>query len=38
VPIPGFKTPAQVEEDVGAVRFGPLPAEHLGRINEILGR
>jgi len=38
VPIPGFKTPAQVEENVGAVRFGPLPAEHLGRINDILGR
>ena len=24
VPIPGFKTPAQVEENVGAIRFGPL--------------
>ena len=38
VPIPGFKTAAQVEENLGAVRFGPLPAEHLARINEILGR
>jgi len=38
VPIPGFKTPAQVEENVGAIRFGPLPAGHLRRIDEILGR
>jgi aryl-alcohol dehydrogenase-like predicted oxidoreductase len=38
VPIPGFKTAAQVEENLGAVRFGPLPAGHLGRIDEILGR
>ena len=38
VPIPGFKTPAQVEENVGAIRYGPLPAGHLRRIDEILGR
>jgi aryl-alcohol dehydrogenase-like predicted oxidoreductase len=38
VPIPGFKTPAQVEENVGAIRYGPLPADHLRRIDEILGR
>ena len=38
VPIPGFKTPAQVEENVGAIRHGPLPAGHLRRIDEILGR
>ncbi len=38
LPIPGFKTPAQVEENVGAIRYGPLPAGHLRRIDEILGR
>ncbi|MGA9077841.1 MAG: aldo/keto reductase [Acidimicrobiales bacterium] len=38
VPIPGFKTPSQVEENVGAIRYGPLPAGHLRRIDEILGR
>jgi len=38
VPIPGFKTAAQIEENVGALCFGPLPAGHLARIDEILGR
>jgi len=38
VPIPGFKTAAQVEESVGAIRFGPLTADHLRRIDEVLGR
>ncbi len=38
VPIPGFKTVAQVEENVGAVRFGPLTPEQMRRIDEILGR
>ncbi len=37
VPIPGFKTAAQVEESVGAIRFGPLTADHLRRIDEVLG-
>ena len=38
VPIPGFKTVAQVEENVGAVRFGPLTPGQMRRIDEILGR
>ena len=38
VPIPGFKTVAQVEENVGAVRFGPLTPEQMRSIDEILGR
>jgi aryl-alcohol dehydrogenase-like predicted oxidoreductase len=38
VPIPGFKTVAQVEENAGALRFGPLSAAQMARIDEILGR
>jgi aryl-alcohol dehydrogenase-like predicted oxidoreductase len=38
VPIPGFKTVAQVEEDVGALQFGPLTAEQMQQINQLLGR
>ena len=38
VPIPGFKTVAQVEENAGAIRFGPLSAGQMARIDEILGR
>jgi aryl-alcohol dehydrogenase-like predicted oxidoreductase len=38
VPIPGFKTVAQVEENAGALRFGPLSAAQMARIDKILGR
>lgn len=38
VPIPGFKTVAQVEENVGALRFGPLTSAQMTRIDEILAR
>jgi aryl-alcohol dehydrogenase-like predicted oxidoreductase len=38
VPIPGFKTVAQVEENAGAMRFGPLSAPQMARIDKILGR
>ena len=34
VPIPGFRTVAQVEENVGAMRFGPLTP---GQMTEIAG-
>jgi aryl-alcohol dehydrogenase-like predicted oxidoreductase len=37
LPIPGFRTVAQVEENVGAAEHGPLPAEHMERIQAILG-
>lgn len=30
IPIPGFKTVAQVEENVGAMGFGPLPEAAMG--------
>jgi aryl-alcohol dehydrogenase-like predicted oxidoreductase len=38
IPIPGFKTVKQVEENVGAMRFGPLAPEQMTEIDEILGR
>jgi aryl-alcohol dehydrogenase-like predicted oxidoreductase len=38
IPIPGFKTVAQVEENVAALRFGPLAAEQMRRIETLLGR
>ncbi len=38
VPIPGFKTVSQVEENAGAVRFGPLPAGTMEAVDDALGR
>lgn len=38
IPIPGFKTVAQVEENAGALSFGPLTVEQMRRIDQILGR
>ncbi len=38
VPIPGFRTVKQVEEDAGAMAFGPLKPEALREIDQILGR
>ena len=35
IPIPGFKTVAQVEENVGALRFGPLSAEQMQQIRAL---
>ena len=37
LPLPGFRTVAQVEENVGAAQHGPLPAEQMARIRAILG-
>jgi aryl-alcohol dehydrogenase-like predicted oxidoreductase len=37
LPLPGFRTVAQVEENVGAAEYGPLPAERMERIRKILG-
>jgi aryl-alcohol dehydrogenase-like predicted oxidoreductase len=36
VPIPGFKTVAQVEENAGALRYGPLAGSELDEIAAIL--
>ena len=38
VPIPGFKTVKQVEENCKAMEFGPLTSEQLAEIDQILGR
>jgi len=37
IPIPGFKTVAQVKENVAAMDFGPLTAEQMKGIDELLG-
>lgn len=37
IPIPGFKTDAQVEENAGAMQHGPLTSEQMGQIDQILG-
>ena len=38
IPIPGFRTVKQVEENCGAMRFGPLSAAQIQEIDQILGR
>lgn len=38
LPIPGFKTVRQVEENVGACAFGPLSTSQMDEIDRILGR
>src|SRR5574339_432831 len=38
VPIPGFKTVAQVEENAKAMQFGPLTDEQMREIDTLLGR
>jgi aryl-alcohol dehydrogenase-like predicted oxidoreductase len=38
VPIPGFKTVAQVEENCGALDAGPLTDQQMSEIDRILGR
>jgi aryl-alcohol dehydrogenase-like predicted oxidoreductase len=38
LPIPGFRTVAQVEENAGAMQFGPLTTEQMKEIDRLLGR
>lgn len=38
VPIPGFKTLRQIEENITALRFGPLSDEQMQQIADILSR
>jgi aryl-alcohol dehydrogenase-like predicted oxidoreductase len=38
IPIPGFKTVAQVEENAKAMEFGPLTSDQMKEIDTILGR
>jgi aryl-alcohol dehydrogenase-like predicted oxidoreductase len=37
IPIPGYTTVEQVEENVGAMQHGPLSAEEMRQIEEIIG-
>jgi aryl-alcohol dehydrogenase-like predicted oxidoreductase len=38
IPIPGFKTVAQVQENTKAMELGPLTAEQMKQIDTLLGR
>ena len=38
IPIPGFKSVKQVEDNAGALAFGPLADWQMGQIDELLGR
>ena len=38
VPIPGFRTVAQVEDNAGAMHFGPLAPEQMQEIDALMGR
>jgi aryl-alcohol dehydrogenase-like predicted oxidoreductase len=38
IPIPGFRTIGQVEENIAAMQFGPLAAEQMAEIDALLGR
>lgn len=38
IPIPGFKTVAQVEDNAGAMHLGPLTPAQVAEINGLLGR
>jgi aryl-alcohol dehydrogenase-like predicted oxidoreductase len=38
IPIPGFKTLAQVRENIRAMQFGPLTGEQMKKIDEIFER
>ncbi len=38
IPIPGVRTVAQVEENVGAIEFGPLDQDNMREIDQILER
>jgi len=38
IPIPGFKTVAQVEENARAMQLGPLTADQMKEIDTLLGR
>jgi len=38
LPIPGFRTVKQVQENAGAMKFGPLTAEQMSEIDRLLDR
>jgi aryl-alcohol dehydrogenase-like predicted oxidoreductase len=36
IPIPGFKTVAQVQENVGALQYGPLTSQQMQAIADLV--
>jgi aryl-alcohol dehydrogenase-like predicted oxidoreductase len=38
IPLPGFRTVAQVEENARAMEFGPLTPAQMAEVDRILGR
>ena len=38
IPIPGFRTVKQVEENAAALEYGPLTPEQMGQIDALLDR
>ncbi len=38
IPLPGFRTVAQVRENAGAMEFGPLTPSQMAEVDRILGR
>jgi aryl-alcohol dehydrogenase-like predicted oxidoreductase len=38
IPVPGFRTVAQVEENSAAIQFGPLTTRQMEEIDALLGR
>ena len=38
IPIPGFRNAAQVQDNAGAMKFGPLDGEQMREIDRLLGR
>ena len=35
IPVPGFRTEAQVRENIGALEFGPLTPEQMAEIEDL---
>lgn len=38
VPLPGFRNVAQVEDNAGALAYGPLPQDEYMQVQQVLGR
>ncbi|MEM1057985.1 MAG: aldo/keto reductase [Verrucomicrobiota bacterium] len=38
IPLPGFKSVAQVEDNLGALEHGPMPADQFAEVERLLGR
>jgi Predicted oxidoreductases (related to aryl-alcohol dehydrogenases) len=36
IPLPGIRTPTQAEENIGALRHGPLPPEVAAEVTSLL--